>query len=291
MTDALLADFYTSSKKLYKQVVECQNAKAIVELKKKTNELNKEVQEFIGEIPSYDRKRVVESVESLFKYVELKIVQLDESQRFSFEGSPIPNPDYKKRDSTRKEDHDTQDNTDVSLKTKGGVYRDQVRVKVTIGEEGVDKTGRGHLLVTNTVYSVVQCKQASSIHIRGGKMSVFRLVVDGPVFVHDLDRVVLVLQCHQVRLHNVRRSVIMVSKTADNRMIIEDCSGLAISSLESGPLVEVDDFNWPTKAVVSPHYKAAEPVDISWIDDVDDGPLSEDTIDKLKSIVPLDTTE
>ncbi|KAK6454279.1 uncharacterized protein RJT20DRAFT_57588 [Scheffersomyces xylosifermentans] len=277
-------EFGQASKELHRSIVECQEQTQLASLKAQLLELNKKVQSLIADIPNYDRKRVIESVEALFKYMELKNIQLNGSNRFKFQGFPIPSTFMAEKETSKPIVSNATssiqgDGTQLHTPGKGvASYNDLKNVKISLDNEST-----GHVLLTNVKSSAVICGQASSIHIKSGSTSVLDLVVNGPVFIHDLDRVILNVRCHQLRLHNVQNSVIQVAGLANNRVIIEDCNDLRIGALENHTEIEVDDFNWPTKAVKNPHYHLLNaPVSISWVNDLEYGEIGH----SIEEIIP-----
>ncbi|RCK55769.1 hypothetical protein Cantr_05725 [Candida viswanathii] len=63
-------------------------------------------------------------------------------------------------------------------------------------------------------------------------------------------RCILILECHQARLHNVHNSIVLVQSVENDRIIIENCSQLRVNNG-----IEVDDFDFPTKETENPHFQ------------------------------------
>ncbi|ODV80746.1 uncharacterized protein CANTADRAFT_25162 [Suhomyces tanzawaensis NRRL Y-17324] len=146
------------------------------------------------------------------------------------------------------------------------------------GLSGVKQTVEGsgsHVLIRNANNSIVVTSEQvpSSMHIKGGQSTVFKVEAKGPVFVHDLEDCDLVINCHQLRLHNLNNCRIWIDNVGNNTIIIENCRGLTIGRLDGGS-VEVDDFDWPTKSFTNPHFKhATERIDYGWISGIQDGKI------------------
>lgn len=119
----------------------------------------------------------------------------------------------------------------------------------------------GHVVVRNVCNSVFATETwPSSMHLEGLRNSVFVIHCTGPVFIHDVENCVLVLKCHQLRLHNATGSAVFV-EVSNDRVIIEKCRGLTLGAYSYdnktlGPSLslQVDDFDWPTKMKASPNY-------------------------------------
>ncbi|ODV69458.1 hypothetical protein HYPBUDRAFT_84816, partial [Hyphopichia burtonii NRRL Y-1933] len=101
-----------------------------------------------------------------------------------------------------------------------------------------------------------------SAHIKGGEDSVIAINSEGPIFIHDLNHCVLLLKCHQLRLHNIHNCLILV-EVGNDRVVIENSNGLRIGSYPTSKKkgfqlardkIEVDDFNWPTKLEKNNNY-------------------------------------
>lgn len=202
-------------------------------------------------IAGYDRKRMLQAIHTMMREVEARNNVINKRQ-FAFKGDPIPPPAQ------------TSDQ-DVS----GPGPTSQAWAPDTAGANSSFDSLNGCLLVineaqkhvvlsniTNSVVFTVPPVPPASVHVRSAHDVILRVDCAGPIFVHDVVDAVLILQCHQLRLHNVRNSVVVVD-VSNNRAVIENCNGLTVGT-QAGGEVAVDDFNWPTTAT-NPHYHTLSP--------------------------------
>ncbi|OBA22076.1 hypothetical protein METBIDRAFT_21709, partial [Metschnikowia bicuspidata var. bicuspidata NRRL YB-4993] len=97
-----------------------------------------------------------------------------------------------------------------------------------------------------------------SIHAQGLKSCLVAIRCDGPIILHDVENLVLILECHQLRIHNMRNCQVY-ALVANDRVIIEDSRDLIFLGFSEDalgpPCFVVDDFDWPTSETVNPHFK------------------------------------
>lgn len=226
---------------------------------------------------SYERRIIKESIRDLHKLVDLKLNFVD-VKRFTFRNDPIPNPSPH---IIRK--HHQQPNSNIAQPNKTLVS------PLLSGIQGVKytvNTTNSHVLITDISQSIVITgSTASSINIHNGCHSILQLNCNGPIFLHDLQDTILVLQCHQLRLHNIVNSTILVD-VANDKIIIENCSNLSIGNhphLEPTMCrpIQVDDFDQPTARQNSHYSKVNTHADLTWIQGVNEGALQPQVIKLL----------
>lgn len=113
--------------------------------------------------------------------------------------------------------------------------------------------------------SISRCEVASSstlpsVHVDGAFDSIFVLHSDGAVSVRNAKNCHLVIKCHQARLHDLENCTVWVH-VAGGRVIIEHCRNITFGGYDgdtgtlTSPHFAVDDFDWPTRRIASPHYR------------------------------------
>ncbi|KAK6461616.1 hypothetical protein DFJ63DRAFT_314248 [Scheffersomyces coipomensis] len=212
--------------------------------------LNQILEIKLSQFTPYDKKRVITEVDFLFKTIELKRIQLSQN-RFEFKGNPIP-PESN------------------MIQTKGKIVKTGLNVNVNTYNELLFKDisnqrfklsveqSEKHVLLLGVESSIIDQDKSmipSSTHIKQVKHSIINLKVEGPIFIHDVSYSILILNCHQLRLHNITNCIIIIEQVMNDRIIIENCTDLLIMAKNEGQVIEVDDFNWPTKMTINPHYK------------------------------------
>ena len=181
--------------------------------------------------PSYIQKLTTDKLKILNNLLQSKQNQLSK-RRFEFKGEPVA-PVLK---SLVANDQNVDD-TSKSIQ----------KINKQILEISLNK----HIVVDCFSNSYVQTtNEIPSIHLKGGDRSICKLTVQGPVFIHDVRNSILVLSCHQARLHNIHNSLVIIQSVQNNRIIIENCNQIKVSSG-----IEVDDFNFPTKEIKNPHFE------------------------------------
>lgn len=242
---------------------------------------NKLIEEEVQAMTTFDKKRVIGVIDSLFKFIDIKQSQLGNREQFRFVDEPIPQESVNEMNNKpnmgdikhigQKLSEAVQVNSKSSdVQQATSKLSGLKNVKVTIGwGDGVG----GHVLISdisNTIVTTNQTSIPTSVHLKGVESSILRINSSGPVFIHDVSHTVLVLSCHQLRLHNIVDSTIIVESVGNNRIIIENCNGLKLQSTNE---IAVDDFNWPTTLTTNPHYKFSHEIDdFAWIESVTDGP-------------------
>lgn len=241
---------------------------------------NKLIEKEVQAMATFDKKRVIGVIDSLFKFIDIKQSQLGNREQFRFVGEPTPQERVNEMNNNPKMGdikHIGQNLCVLQVNSKlanvqqaNSKLSDLNNVKITIGwGDGVG----GHILISdisNTIVTTNQTSIPTSVHLKGVESSILRINSSGPVFIHDVSHTVLVLSCHQLRLHNIVDSTIIVESVGNNRIIIENCNGLKLQSTDE---IAVDDFNWPTTLTTNPHYKFSHEIDdFAWIESVTDGP-------------------
>lgn len=211
--------------------------------------------------PLYKQKVDMDKIKVLNKLLQSKSNQLSKKM-FSFEGKPVPA------------------NIKPELCTAPTVLpaRDTIH---DINNEVYQINSSGHIVVESIQHAYVNTGHIpSSLHLKNAIDSVFKLVVEGPIFIHDIQGCLLILEGHQIRLHNVRNSLVLIRSVQNNRIIIEKCNQLRINEG-----IEVDDFDFPTRESINPHFKRIDDTNcnhiVSSIDNVNEISIASGLLKKL----------
>lgn len=212
------------------------------ELKSRIIAMDRTLYEEGDKIATYDRKRILETIHMLMREVDARNNVINRKQ-FAFRGEPKP---PRQKIAQRLNEGQNQ----ASSPTKSGPHN-SCAFSTVINQKLPLPTGTNHqhVLIADIEDSVIYTQPdlvTASVHIRGGTRLVVSIVSEGPIFIHDVHDVVLLLRCHQLRLHNVRNSVVMV-EVSNNRIVIENSDGLLVGGYQDEE-VNVDDFNWPTRS-------------------------------------------
>lgn len=241
-------------------MLECDSLERLKTIRTQTFDLQKEIEFELSSLAPFEKRRCLDLLSSLQKYLEVKFNLLN-VERFEFHGEPIPNQKLKLQAST---------NTSDDLAIMKPYISD-----INYSKKVIDSS-ESHALVTRFLNCVILTKESiSSINIRKGSDSVIYLNCDGPIFAHDLENCVLILDCHQLRLHNTQNCTILPI-VSNNRVVIEKCHSLKFVNLNDGTSPLVDDFSCPSKEIVNKNYAFIERnnlMDYNWIFKLDEGPL------------------
>lgn len=177
---------------------------------------------------SYSKKLESENVKSILKLIQSKQNQLSKV-RFEFIGEPQP-PSH-----ISVPQHDSK------------VFSNLNSNSISVTDQDFKLTS-DHIYIVEFSNSIVSL-ESQSMNLQNGQDCICNLHSAGPIFIHDAINCVFILSCHQVRLHQIRDSIVIVNnREKGNPIIIENCSSLHIND------VDVDDFNHPSKSTKSPNY-------------------------------------
>lgn len=260
--------YNTNDVELNFQIIESTNKQELNAIKQKVIQIDQGALDI--DTTSYEKRRIKDHIANLHKVVDLKLNSVD-VKKFTFRNEPVPNPSphivHK---------HHQQPNSQLTQPNN------TLAIPLISGIKGVKYTAcskSSHVLITDISQSIVITGSTpSSINIHNGSHSILQLNCTGPIFLHDLENTVLILQCHQLRLHNIVNSTILVD-VANDTIIIENCSNLSIGNhphldVATCRPIQVDDFNHPTASTQNANYLNLDShADYAWIQDVDDGAL------------------
>lgn len=180
---------------------------------------------------------------------------------FRFEGEPIPPQQYVAMDPHLSAD---------TSRTMSGVSRepeakDLVGTKVSLMQE--------NSFVQNFKDSIVASGRAlGQIHIQNGVSSLIDCISNGPIFIENVCNLVIVIECHQLRLRGLEKCKIY-GRIGNNTIVIEECTDLEFGTIESeaSPKQEliVDDFSDPSnRGTSAPSSSQSALKNISFVDSI-----------------------
>lgn len=192
-------------------------------------------------VTSYDLKRVKSAIYALLAAVQRADLRTN-VDLFRFEGPPVPpaGPTPKVNQHAR-------------------IEKSRAQIALTDDAIVLEADGR-HVSFDSVVNSAVNTLSAgpSSIDIQHVENSVLLLRCNGPVIVHSARDSLLIVLCHQLRLHNALNCVVFAAPE-NGRVIMEKSKQLRFGALRNdllgGADFAVDDFDWPTTTVPSPNYE------------------------------------
>ena len=118
-----------------------------------------------------------------------------------------------------------------------------------------------HLLINDIMDSiVVQKTSTTSVHLTGVTGSKIYLFCDGPILVTNVRDSILVLACHQLRLHDVSKCRIF-PRVVSALATLEDCSALSFGPYPTEPKnnqsnLLISDFTIPNSHSVNQEFSS-----------------------------------
>ncbi|KAK6201227.1 uncharacterized protein RJT21DRAFT_120277 [Scheffersomyces amazonensis] len=227
----------------------------------------------LNHLPSFEQGQLKIKFDVLFKSIELKQIQLSQN-RFSFIGDPIPPPSGVKNQHNKK--ISTITNTTISNNDNELLLKD-------IKDQYIDLDGKGsndsHLLVVNSSVCTIKNQNniPSSVHIKDATDMFISLKVDGPIMIHNLKNSILILECKQLRLHDLDNCIIIIEHVTNDQIVIENCHKIFVTENKVSKIdtIKVNDFSWPNKLYKNPNFE--------YIDTL----TRTDILKKLKNLDPL----
>lgn len=214
---------------LFAQIVSCNDKLELHKIQTELDDVTKKTT--APDQPAYIQKLATDKLKILNNLLQSKQNQLSK-KRFEFKGEPVPPIS----NSLVVNDQTVPDTSKSIQKVDNQIF------EISLNEHMVvDCFSNSYLQTTNEI---------PSIHLKSGNRSICKLTVQGPVFIHDVENSILILSCHQARLHNIHNSLVVMESVQNNRIIIENCNQIKVNSG-----FEIDDFNFPTKEIKNPHFE------------------------------------
>lgn len=227
-------------------------------------DLNREINEQYDQLTAFEKQKAKNALTELQKLYMEKNAKLHNTN-FEFFGDPIPPP------------------STISIPAAEHKHQE---VKPLLEQLRLQKSLIDHKVPHMLVSDINQCiltnwdtSPVYSAHLKYIENSVIKIRSNGPVIAENVHNSLLVVDCHQFRLHNATNCTV-VPRTGGGRMVIECCKELRIAPTDS-TYVSVDDFSWPTADKPNPHFTFVEQVDHSWTDEIAFGGLKPQDLNNL----------
>lgn len=229
--------------------------------------LNKDAA-LLDRLPSYEKRQVNEILDDLYKLADCFMNRLL-VKKFSFIGDPIPSRDYKH----------------FSPSNAASKFKDTPTSNHYLPAYGTDTLAHlhsekkyflpslPHLLINDVADSiVVQNSSTTSVHLTGVTSSKIYLYCDGPILVTNVRDSILVLACHQLRLHGVSESRIF-PHVASGQATLEGCSALYFGPYPTDQGANprkllVSDFSLPNLSLPSQESSSWSGQNYQFIDEI-----------------------
>ncbi|GEQ72816.1 hypothetical protein JCM33374_g6504 [Metschnikowia sp. JCM 33374] len=232
----------------------CSNTNQVASIRDDIIDLNKQYVNFVtsgGSATPYERRQVKNNTCKLFQAMEKADFEQN-GNLFRFTGEPEPPVTLSKHNiaPVAMEQYEPQ-----KISGKNGQ-------SVRIGPEHA----RRHVYVENIQKSTVFGTQNNdnapwSVHMQNLSGSRVVMRCDGPIILHNVEASVLLVECHQLRIHEMKNCRVYAN-VSNSRVIIEGSENVTFSGFSDGklcaPAFSVDDFDWPTSEAVNPHYKLVD---------------------------------
>lgn len=216
---------------LVQQINNCEDNAELDELKKQVSILN---QATYGELPSFERKKLYNSIQEANKAIEAADNRINVDY-FRFEGEPQP-PLILKQQEVKK-----SSNLNVVLKQVSQIRNQTLDLDELLGA--------GHANINTIESSTISNDKVwpGSVRLENVRDSTITLNTTGPLMARDMTLSVLKVKSHQLRLHNITNCEVYVEK---GPVVMEGCLGIKIGVLKEGKLcgdkeIDVFDFSWP----------------------------------------------
>lgn len=200
---------------------------------------------------NFHRQKCLNQLDTLNQLVDAKNASLT-AKTFSFKGDPL---------------------VSTSTRQKASIaHFELVPYKRNVVRQKVQAQGVSHFFVEQFIECLIVDDSSSSVSLKLGSKSVVKIDIDGTVSASKLHECILVLRCHQVRLHDMTNCLVVTE--VDTNIIIENCHGLKFAGG-----AKVDDFNFNFGA--SDNYSLVDfDGDMGWIGEDFDGERLEEELRK-----------
>ncbi|KAI8093284.1 tubulin binding cofactor C-domain-containing protein [Halteromyces radiatus] len=232
------------------------------------NQLDKQITKATTYIPSYDERQYALQIRELTGLLDAVRMQLTPKPKFSFKSKLGKS---KPKDNTVATVTTTStltagplDNISTSLLENTINFTNMENQVLTLSEKGEEVSNAVDIslsyltrcviwLPTKTIHiSAVHIKQLKECIIVCGK-------VEGSILMYGLEDSILVVDCHQFRMHDAHNVDVLLH--VSSRPIMEDSNDIRVGDKEQKSSTnyfdQMDDFNW-LKQHASPHWKVMD---------------------------------
>lgn len=202
-------------------------------------------------LSAFEKRQLKDSVKSMLRAMEDADRRLNRTE-FCFVGDPIAAPK-----SAQASCLSTASSTIASapIGNSAMLISNETDTSVLLDQAFEAKHVHMQNLSGTTVTGV---SRPASINISGGMNLALNVASQGPVMIHNVLCLLLLVRGHQLRMHGCTDCVVFV-EVSNNRVVLENCRRLHVGSIRENSLCaglfSVDDFDWPSDAP-NPHYVA-----------------------------------
>ncbi|GAA5798759.1 tubulin binding cofactor C-domain-containing protein [Helicostylum pulchrum] len=232
----------------------------------KINQLEKNVTKATEFIPSYDERQCSLQLKELGEKLETAKAELTPKAKFSFKSrkkkatsAPVAAAVISNTPAPKEESEMLSDATVL--------LRDKVESVITLKDS--ERAQTTHTSVDVLLSNLKRCViiledenvQISAIHIKNvDNCIIYCGSIEGSVLMYGLTSSVLIVDCHQLRMHDAHYVDMMLHVTSNP--IIEDSDQIQVGRLDGSGSVnyfdQMEDFNW-LKKQASPNWKIMDP--------------------------------
>lgn len=205
-----------------------------------------------GNVTLYEKRQVKAHMAKLFLAIER--AEYDTKKRFAFKGLPIPPATAPKEKPLPGNLSTEYEPLKIGSRFEKTVVMGAQYAKLHVYLENLGKS------------TILGCADAElapwSVHAQDLNACKVAIRCDGPIILHNVSDLILILECHQLRIHSMKNCQIFAN-VSNSRVIIEGSRNLAFFGFSGTELTlasfAVDDFDWPTSEAENPHYKLLDP--------------------------------
>lgn len=235
-------------------IIQCQSNEQLEKARDDLNKLSNDLQGELADMTNYNKEKYKSQVDALFKMIEGKKNSIGGADRFEFRGEPIM---------ITKETHKPSE-AEITLSEP---YMQLLSNQKFVIDEMVN-----HLLIRSFKNCVIMNDHnSSSINIYDGSSSVLKLDITGTITLTNLVDSILILNCHQLRLHGLHNCLILTN--ISNEIIMENCLRLKFNNK-----VNINDFNFNFDKSANYEFVLPDENKLNWIEEEFNGDKLSDTI-------------
>ncbi|KAG1468712.1 hypothetical protein G6F56_003678 [Rhizopus delemar] len=220
----------------------------------KINGLEKRITEALSFIPSYDERQFSLQLKELSERLDTKKSELQPKAKFSFK--------------SRKQKTTPKPTVVIKPKETGKEHVSDATVLIKDQSDKILRLDQSKECMDVLLSDLTRCivildseKAISAVHMKNIRDCIlFCGSIDGSLLVYGISHSVLVVGCHQLRIHDAHHLDILMHVTS--RPIIEDSHNISTGKFNNQENTvnyfdQVEDFNW-LKKQMSPNWKTME---------------------------------
>ncbi|CAO3590419.1 unnamed protein product [Absidia cylindrospora] len=230
------------------------------EVLQQINQLDKQITEATTFIPSYDERQYAMQIRELTGLLDNTRTQLTPKPKFSFK-SKLAKSKSKTVTQVQEVPSESKNQTSALLENTISFANLENQV-LTLSEQHTKESSSAAVdislshLSNCVIWLPNEGVQISTVHIKNIKKCIIVCgIVQGSILMYGLDDSVLVVNCHQFRMHDATNVDVLLQ--VSSRPIMEDSNRIRIGNNDQKSSVnyfdQMNDFNW-LKQQASPHW-------------------------------------